>query len=475
VTANISEPLPTIPVASVPVASVPGPSVPVPSRPTWSRRRFLSRTPVAVAAAGAAASGVALLQPAAAAASPAVAGAAATTPTPTRGVWVPPAWGQYAGPALTAAGAGNGRAVVALVGDSICRGFYSSDLDQRGWGGLLAAGLRSSYGDGGSGFRSFADSAVWMAGVSGLSSPSTINFYQSAGNLVDTAGSWTAVTANHLGPGGVALRTTVPTDTITVTVRGTTVRILWLNGGAEAMGGFSYSVDSGAASVVKPTGVYEIAVASTSGLAAGEHTVTITAVGASASTETVLVGVAGEDTTGCLVNQFSRYGQTTTAVNSSDPLHSGTWNGGWQYPADLVVYALGANDAHGALPGDTWAKNVRCWLEGVYDGAFGGSSVGAVDGVLVLPHIGSYDAAEWVYQDYAVRARGIAEAYGLLLIDLWALGRNSWNWWHAQSGGSYWADADSPGHAGSDLIHLSDAGHAFVAETVLSVVTSALP
>jgi lysophospholipase L1-like esterase len=445
------------------------------SSPRWSRRSFLQRTPVALAAT-AAVSGATMLAPAVTGGGPSAAAATTSGGSTVRGVWVPPDWGQFFGPKLAAAQAGSGRATVALVGDSICRGYFSSDLDTRGWGALFAAGLQGAYGDGGSGFKSTADSAVWMGGVSGLSSPSTINWYQSAGNLFTSSGSWTAITANHLGPSGVALRTAVATDTLTATVRGTTVKVLWLDGGTEALGGFRFSVDGGPDIPVRPSGVYQIAVAETSGLSSGDHTVTVTASGATPSTETVVIGVAGENAAGCLVNQFSRYGQTTTEINNSDPLHSGTWNGGYHYPADLVVYALGANDAHGALPADTWAKNVRCWLEGVYDTGFGGSSVGAVDGVLLLSHIGNYDSADaaWVYQDYAIRARGLAEAYGLLLIDLWAIGRNSWNWWRNQSGGSYWANADAPGQAGSDLIHLSDAGHAFVGQTVLSAVTSAL-
>jgi lysophospholipase L1-like esterase len=445
--------------------------------PVLSRRRFLKRAPIAVAAAAAPTGKVAAGLAAAAGLTVAmdpVRAAAATVSGSGRGIWVPPGWGQYAGPRLSAAGAGDARATVALVGDSVCRGFYSSNLDSAGWGGIVAAGLRATYGDGGSGFKSSADSSVWMEGVSGLSKPSTIAWYREAGNLMAASGSWTAVTANLLGPASAALRTSVPTDTITVTVRGTTVKVLWLDGGAEAMGAFTYRVDSRTPVRVAPTGIYGIAVAATSGLSFGDHTVTITATGATPTTETVIIGVAGEGSTGCLVNQFSRYGQTTGMVDSSDPLHSGTWNGGWAYPADLVVYALGANDAHASVSGDTWARNVRGWLEGVYDTTFGGASEGAVDGVLVLSHIGGYDTEGLVYQDYAVRARGIAEAYGLLLVDLWSIGRTSWNWWRSQSGGSWWANADSPGKSGTDLIHLSDPGHAAVGQTVLAAITANL-
>jgi lysophospholipase L1-like esterase len=441
-----------------------------------SRRTFLKRTPVAAAAIAGLASGLEV------GAQPLASAQADPAPTPSaagvssRGVWVPPGWGSYLAPKLAAAAAGTGRATVALVGDSICRGFFSSNLDTAGWGGRVAAGLVQNYADGGSGFKSVADSATWMAGVSTLASPAITNFYQQAGNLFVVNGSWKAVTGSYLGPASVALKTAAPTDTLVANVRGSTVKIIWLNGGKYSMGSFTYSIDGGAPVSVAPTGVYEIAMASTSGLAAGPHTVTITAAGATATTETVILGVAGENSAGCTVNQFSRYGQVTAALDNGDQLQAGTWAGGWQYPCDLFLYSLGANDAHTGVTGDAWVSNVRRWLEGVYGSAFGGGSLGAVDGILVLPHIGSYEStgSGWVFQDYAIRARGLAEAYGLALIDLWTIGRNSWNWWKQQSGGSYWANADSPGASGSDAIHLSDAGHQFVATTVLGVISAAL-
>jgi lysophospholipase L1-like esterase len=312
--------------------------------------------------------------------------------------------------------------------------------------------------------------------VSGLSSPAIVSFYQQAGNLITATGSWAAVTGSYLGPASVALKTPAPTDTLVATVRGSTIKVLWLDGGTKAMGAFAYSVDGAAPVSVKPSGVYQIAVATTTGLAAGTHTVTLTATGATPTTQTVILGLAGENATGCTVNQFSRYGQTSAALGNTDDLHAGTWAGGYEYPAELFIYALGANDAHAGVSGDAWAKSVRCWLEGVYDTGFGGTSTGAVDGILVLPHIGNYDSADsaWVFQDYAIRARSLAEAYGLALIDLWAVGRNSWNWWRQQTAGSYWANADDPGAPGADTIHLSDLGHRYVADTVLNIISAAL-
>ncbi len=444
-----------------------------------SRRSFLGGTPLVLGATSAIASGVLPLGaiPPAEAAVAATASSGGSATAPGAGISTPAGWGQYAAPRLAAARAGTGRASVALVGDSICRGFFASDLDAKGWGGLIAGSLRASYGDGGSGFQSCADTSTWMSGVSGLSSATTIGFYQAAGNLISTTGTWTPVTANHLGPGGVALKTAEPTATVSATVRGTAAKVFWLDGGAEAMGGFTIRVDGNQtqATAVKPTGVYRINVASIAGLSTGTHTVVITATGATSTTQTVIIGVAGENSTGCLVNQFSRYGQTTAMINNSDALVSGTWNGGWNYPADLAIFCLGANDAHSGLAADQWARNVRTWLAGVYDSAFGGASTGAVDGVLLLSHIGNYDNGSWLYQDYVSRAAGLAESFGMMLIDLWTVGRNSWNWWRSQPGGSYWANAGAPGHSGTDGIHLSDLGHQYVSTVILNALTPNLP
>ena len=64
---------------------------------------------------------------------------------------------------------------------------------------------------------------------------------------------------------------------------------------------------------------------------------------------------------------------------------------------------------------------------------------------------------------------------GMMLIDLWTVGRNSWNWWRSQPGGSYWANAGAPGHSGTDGIHLSDLGHQYVSTVILNALTPNLP
>jgi hypothetical protein len=78
---------------------------------------------------------------------------------PDYGIYMPRRWPRFFQAKLDA----GGLAKVALVGDSIMRGYWSSNLDTKGWAGLLRAELQAKYGDGGSGFKGMCDttSAQW--------------------------------------------------------------------------------------------------------------------------------------------------------------------------------------------------------------------------------------------------------------------------------------------------------------------------
>ncbi|MFF9649689.1 SGNH/GDSL hydrolase family protein [Streptomyces sp. NPDC014622] len=143
---------------------------------------------------------------------------------------------------------------------------------------------------------------------------------------------------------------------------------------------------------------------------------------------------------------------------------SAEWNGGVNYPADLVIYTAAPNDARQNIPVDEWSKNVAKYL----------STVRAVDNgktdiLFCLPHNGNHDLTNFVYQDYVARGRGLADAYGAAFIDLWSIGRNSWDYWNSLG---YWGDLSNPGAVGTDVIHMSDAGHKFMADTVLPVLNA---
>jgi hypothetical protein len=83
--------------------------------------------------------------------------------------------------------------------------------------------------------------------------------------------------------------------------------------------------------------------------------------------------------------------------------------------------------------------------------------------MFVLPHLGKHDVTNYVYQDYAVRARGLAEAYGGAIVDLWTIGRTSWDYWNSLG---YWGNPAAVGTTGTDSVHLSDTGYAYVASQI---------
>ena len=96
-----------------------------------------------------------------------------------------------------------------------------------------------------------------------------------------------------------------------------------------------------------------------------------------------------------------------------------------------------------------------------------GGATGTTDLMIVLPHIGTFDSATSLYQDYVARARGLAEGFNAALVDMWTIGRNSWNLWN---GLGYWADSTNPGPAGADSVHPSDAGHQFIYNTIYPII-----
>lgn len=381
------------------------------------------------------------------------------------GIYVPSDWGQFWKPKRDAAGAG--IATVAAVGSSSTQGLYAANLLTTSFVSRIMTSLQATYGDGGSGFFSTVRSLTFMG------ADTTSNAWNAlAGNFATVTGSWDI--GNSYGPSANYIYTTTPGDKITFTkVRGTKIRIYTMSGAGRA--NWTYSIDGGAAVNVADSGTPQTSVQVTSinGLPAGDHTVVMTHAGAAASSFSVC-GVTGENATGIVMNNFGQSGaQAATFMDATNAWGAGRWSGGPDYPADLVIYALGANDAAANVTGDTWAVNMRKFLQGVRDGSTVGgvASTGQTDILIFMQHIGKYDNASLKWQDYVSRVRGIAEAYGAALVDMWTLGRNSWN--YANSLG-YWGNAAvAGGVAGTDEIHMSDTGHQAMANAILPILTAA--
>ncbi|MFD3952189.1 GDSL-type esterase/lipase family protein [Streptomyces albidoflavus] len=376
------------------------------------------------------------------------------------GIYVPPGWGQRWRAARAAAGTTPARIVT--VGGSATQGFYASNPHTKSWPGVVRTALQAAHGDGGSGFMSSSMSAtILQAG-----DPTALAAWQAAGAIVGQTGTWTQGGSKY-GPGVCYLYSDVPGSSMTFTVRGSTVKIYTVAGGTRPP--FTYSVDGATAVTVnQTTGSASIQTTTVSGLSSGTHTVTIT-VGPTATTGAYLsvCGVSGENAAGVVVHNLALAGaRSETYGNNASTALNATWNGGVDFPADLVVFTAGPNDAAANTAGDVWAANVAKYLKAVRDT---GAADGSTDVMILLPHLGTHDTTNFKYQDYAVRARVLAEVYGAACVDMWTLGRNSWRYW---SDLGYWGTNAGTGASGSDSVHPSDAGFAFMADTILPLLTA---
>jgi hypothetical protein len=358
------------------------------------------------------------------------------------GIYVPRDWGNKSWrAALSSAVAGTGLATIGIApADSLCH-YDSSDPTAKPWTGLLKAAVQSLGGNAGFGYwpSSLSDYAVNV-----FAGAATKTAWLS--KLWTTTGTWTKAPN---GIGNNSLETTVSGSTVTSpSYYGRYVDIYMIEGTAAAT--WTYSIDGGAAVTVTP-GTSNVEVKHTIDCATiGNHTITITFTGSSG---TLYFGGGRWRTggNGVLVDVYGRYGSVSASWIENYGLG---WNGGSKQPANLIIAAIGVNDANsGTVTGDVWEQNLRVYLKDALDGT---GQTGMSDLAIVMHHIGTNDTTTNLYQDYIARARGIAEGFGAALIDMWAIGNNSWNYW---SGLGYWGSGTTLGAAGNDMIHLSDVGH----------------
>jgi lysophospholipase L1-like esterase len=387
---------------------------------------------------------------------------AAYAPRNDLGIYVPPGWGQFWKPKRNAAA--SAQAVIGVVGSSSTQGLYSSNLLTSPYVSQIMTSLQTTYGDGGSGYFHTSRSLTFMG------ASTTANAWNAlSGNFCTVTGSWSV--GNVFGPGGNYIYTQTVGDTITFIVRGTKARVYTVSGAGRS--NWSYTVDGGSSTSVTDsgTGGSTIQVTSINGLSSGSHTIVMTKAG-SAGTSFAVCGVTGENNTGVVVNNYGMSGAKTYDINGfTNNYDPGRWSGGPDYPCDLLIYALGANDCNVGYTGDTYAANLSQFLQGVKDGTSVGSvnATGATDILILMQHIGKYDS-NYKWQDYSARARTIAEAYGAALVEMWPIGRNSWNYWNSLG---YWGNSTvSTGAAGTDVIHASNAGHTAMANAILPILTS---
>lgn len=393
---------------------------------------------------------------------------AATTPPPglksLDGIYLPPNWGQFWKPKRNAAGSAIAR--VGVVADSIGLGFWASDLETKSWVGLLAAALQAKFGDGGSGFKTASKSSPGF--LNAAIPQATIDAYAAKpNNLIGVTGPWTYNTGGAGWGAGGGVATIVAGNAgskLTFSVRGTKVSVFALS--SPGTGTLGIKIDNVAQTSI-PTAGAAGTIRTDYNVGSGVHTVEITADAAACWVS----GVSGENATGVVVHNYSAQsamsGWFSTTGNTAGAYGpSAAWSGGNKNPVDLLIYGLGLNDANAGQTGDLFAQAVRRNLLQVRNA---GTSRGATDILYVIPHLGNYDTTNEKYQDMTNRIRTIAASAGAAVIDFWALGRNSYNWMTDQG---YIGKNDGTGGAGADVVHLSDAGHAWMFNGVLPILTS---
>lgn len=371
------------------------------------------------------------------------------------GISIPEGWGQFWRPKRNNAAAV--AAKVMLIGDSVTQGFYSSNLKTTSWAGRLKTSLQTAYGSGGTGMFSTSSSNVNSA----VSAPVQAAWEANGSYLTATG---TPATGIAFGPGISHLRFTAA-GTLTFTgVNGTNIRLWYITGGAPRAA-WQYQIDGGAVvnvpAVVSATTIAFIDVP----VAAGNHTIVITWNGAPADVLD-FIGVAGYNTTGIIVDNMGRSGtNASTAQWGNTSALTMPWNGGVNNPADLVVVSLGINDATliSEAP-DVWVNGLATVLNTIKL-----ANNGATDIILLHQHFGS-SSGSGLYTQYSARIADLAENYNAALVNMWRLGRNSWDYWNSLG---YWGDsAAAGGGSGTNSVHPSNAGHQFIANTITPLVLS---
>ncbi|UAX56817.1 SGNH/GDSL hydrolase family protein [Streptomyces sp. A144] len=388
---------------------------------------------------------------------------AATTPDrELPGIYVPPGWGKHWAAARDAAAAGTGLARIVTVGGSATQGMYASNPRTKSWPGVVASELHALYGDGGSGFQQTSLSAAVLSS----GDAAALAAWTAAGAIVTATGTWTQGGSKY-GPGANYIYSDVPGNTLTFRARGTTVRIYTVVGSGTRPA-MLYSIDGGTeVSVPQPSGTAAIQVTTVTGLSDAEHTVVLKVGAATTGQYLSVCGVSGERASGVLVHNLALAGATSATFGNPAPAAlNATYQGGVDFPADLCIYTAGPNDAAANVTGDAWAANVAKWIKAVRDT---GTATGDTDIVLAVPHLGRHDTVNFKYQDYAERARALADVYGCAVVNWWTLGRTSWEYWNSLG---FWGTNAGTGAAGTDSVHMSDAGFQFMAEQILPLLTS---
>lgn len=363
--------------------------------------------------------------------------------------YVPEYFGQHWRDRL----ANDTKPVLAVIGDSIAQKFNAASI-ATSWVGRLRTALQAIYGDGGSGFMGVAHSSLTSAAWA----------QYPVEDRCTLTGTWVqgADATSYQGPGIDLIATTTVNSTATFTVRGSIIDV-YIYGLLAAGQNYTVKIDAGS-EVTYNTGSkgadapYRQNVTTTA--SAGTHTVVVKLTGTGLN----LYGVSGENTTGVVVNNFGRGGATSAPFTTAQP-NASLWNGGTNYPADLIIWALGLNDSTTEYTNKTAALAASQTIRRHRD-----QLTPDPDHLILVNHGSGRDTA-WNWHMVPASMRELAENKGVALVDIGAYFGGSVQ---AGANASFWGDTTTMGINGTDTLHPSTTGHGLIYDRVAPLIISGL-
>jgi lysophospholipase L1-like esterase len=355
------------------------------------------------------------------------------------------------------ASAATANATLAIVGDSISVGNWSSNIttttSATNYVGKIRTALQAQYGDGGSGFIGTNLIPTYDGGgyTSGVSCAGSWTFFPNGASTGASSNGGPSNTSSYSGTIG---------NTITYTsVRGQTLTVYYIN---FAVGSYTVTVDGTVVGTVTTTGG-GAQLAQSFTISPGSHTVVLTI---TSSAIVVFFGIRCTNPTGVIVDNYSHGGETVLGFSTQTSAID--WSGGVLNPCDLYMLNLGVNDCvntGGLTSSDQHSTTVFKIFDRIKNGPSYNSSL-ATDLVIALPAVGKFQGPDINMPLIAKNANAICNHYGGVFIDLGTATGNSWL--NAYNLGLW--GVDSSGASGTDSVHPSNAGHSAYAQTILSVI-----
>lgn len=263
---------------------------------------------------------------------------------------------------------------------------------------LIAGIFRARYGDGGSGFVSPTRNILYT---------STTTYQANQVPVVNNG-----FTANPYvagGTDGMYFASSGAGQLMSFYARGTNVTVYYFTGPSPNYAAFTVAVDGTVVATITPVSSTTYVTATSFIVSSGEHTVEIKQTGSSGAIE--LIGVAGTNSNGVVVDNMSFPDLTVTDLAAVVQSGNAVANSGGGYPglADLLIIELGLND----IIGLQIATNL---VQTIQDVLVDYQQHGVTTILLIIPN-GGYHSTESGFEDFRGKLPAVAASNGAALID----------------------------------------------------------